>query len=338
MKWKLQKPDKFKVSLYQKVFEDIGLSQTMARILINRNVDMRTALKLLKNPTELFEEPIKIYGAELVAKEILKYLNQDKRFYVYADYDVDGMTSGYIVTEYLRSLGETVEVTFPERSDGYGINLKFCTKVAEDKNAVVITVDNGITKVDEVKFLNENKIPVIVTDHHQPAENLPECPFCDAFADKGSAGKHLCGAGIIWKVICLVDEFLKSENYSFSAKYAPPEKFIPYVAIGTIGDMMPLTAENLAIIKIGMEMIRQHKVKTLDVLFKSGLFGSSEVNVRNIAFGLNSMMNACSRMGDINKACKLFFLENASEDEIYAYGQEMKKMNVLMNHIITIFY
>lgn len=216
---------------------------------------------------------------------------------------------------------------FPQRSDGYGISLKFCEKVVEDKNAVVVTVDNGITKIDEIKFLNDKNIPVLITDHHQPTEILPECPICDAFADKNSAGKHLCGAGIIWKVICLVDEFLKAKNYNFSKKYMSPEKFIPYVAIGTIGDMMPFTTENLAIIKVGLEMLRQHKVKTLDVLFKSGLFGSTEVNVRNIAFGLNSMMNACSRMGEIEKACNLFFLENASEDEIYAYGQEMKKLN-----------
>ena len=244
MKWKLHKPNKFKVSLYKKVFEDIGLSKTMAKILLNRKIDMQTALKLFKKPEELSENPRKIFGAESVAKEIVNFLKQKKFFYVYADYDVDGMTSGYIITEYLRSLNAKVEVIFPNRSEGYGINLQFCEKIINRPNAVVITVDNGITKVDEVRFLNENKIPVIVTDHHQPSEKLPECLVCDAFADKESAGKHLCGAGIIWKVICLVDELLKSENYFFSAKYKSPENFIPYVAIGTIGDIMPLTAEN----------------------------------------------------------------------------------------------
>ena len=240
------------------------------------------------------------------------------------------MTSGYIITNFLRTLGEEVEVMFPQRSDGYGLNMLYCRKIVEqdsDKNSVVITVDNGITKVKEIKYLKENDVTVIITDHHEPLEVLPDCVMCDPFLDENSAGHHLCGAGVIWKVICIIEDILRKQEFKFPVGHIVPFHYLSYVAIGTIGDVMPFTKENLAIMRIGLSLLDKSEVHVLDVLFKNGLFGSHRVNVKNIIFGLNSMMNACSRMGQIWRACKLFFMEDYSEDEIYAYGQEMKHLN-----------
>lgn len=328
MKWKLRDSNPLLVSLYKKVFEQNNLSSIMARILLGRNLDIETSMKLINDPMSLIENPHDITGAEDVAVEIIKNLKQNKLFYVYADYDIDGMTSGYIITEYLRSLDAEVEVIFPQRSDGYGLNMDFCRKiVSERKNCVVLTVDNGITKVNEIQYLADNGISTIVTDHHEPKENLPNCVICDPFTDENSAGHHLCGAGVIWKIICLIDEILHKQKFNFFEYYLSPEAYIPYVALGTIGDIMPYTLENLAIMRIGLYKLKHNEVRAVYELFKSGVLGSSRINIKNINFGLNSMMNACSRMGKIEKACNLFFLEEADENEIYLYGQEMKKLN-----------
>lgn len=325
MKWNLSKPNPLSVGLYCK---KLGISRIMAKVLLNRNVHGNVASKLVKNAWGLIEDAMKISGASDAAKDIIKHLNKRKKFYIYADYDVDGMTSGYIIADYLRSLSEEVEVIFPQRADGYGINMMFCEKlVVSKKECVVITVDNGITKADEVDYLLRNGIAVIVTDHHKPNEKMPRCTICDPHTDKDSAGHHLCGAGVIWKVLTLIDKSLRTNGHEFPSSYKSPDSYIAYVAIGTIGDMMPLTAENLAIIKNGLEQLHQNQIKALSVLFREGMFGSSRVNVRNIIFGLNSMLNACSRMGQTEKASELFFMEDSDYDDIYEYGSVMKDIN-----------
>ena len=329
MKWNIKKINPWKIIEYSR--KGMNLSYPAIRTFVNRDIDASTAKSLVENPPSLFVEPHLIIGIEDVAAEIISHLGQNKTFCIYADYDVDGMTSGFVASSYLRSLGEKVEVKYPERSEGYGINLDYCKKLSKrassGESLVVITVDNGITKTREIDFLNKNNIPVIITDHHEPQGELPDCPILDPYVGDSIIGRNLCGAAVFWKIALYIHKILLAEKFPLPKSYKHPNIFIPYVAIGLIGDMMPMTIENMAIISAGLNMIRQHKVHVLDVLFKEGLFGSSRINTKSIAFGLNSYMNACSRLEDIEAACHLFEKENENTDDIYLYGKQMEKLN-----------
>lgn len=296
MKWNIKKPNVLKVAAYK---NRLGISSLFARVFLNRGIALDAADKLLHDPLALIEDPYEIVHAELAARTILQMLHQKKQFYVFADYDVDGITSGYIMTDFLRSIGEAAMAYYPERREGYGLSMAFAEAVVREENAVVITVDNGITKVDEVAFLQAHGIPVIVTDHHEPQAGLPDCPCCDPHISETGAGSHLCGAGVAWK-ICMILEDLLHKGSS--------EKYLPYVALGTVADVMPMTQENAAIVNLGLAAINRGNSRTIHALMDA--LDIKELTAEDIAWKIAPKLNACGRMGDVHTAGDFFFLED----------------------------
>lgn len=302
MKWNIKKPNILKVAAYKK---RLGISSIFAKVLLNRNIKIDTADKILHDPMMLIEDPYKIAGAEEVARAIIKLLDEKKEFFVFADYDVDGLTSGFIMTDFLRSIGAKASVYYPERYEGYGLNMKFC-KEAVQFQGIIITVDNGITKNAEIEWTKRCGTPIVVTDHHEPQGKLPDCPCCDPYISESSAGHHLCGAAVAWKVCMIIEDILGKGD---------TEKYLPYIALGTIADVMPMTPENAALVNLGLEAVNQGKSRAIKALMNACDIKS--LTAEDIAWKIAPKLNACGRMNDIMAAGELFFMEDASDEELH---------------------
>lgn len=322
MQWKIKRHNELTV---QHLMKAIPCGRLLAEVLESR---MAPGIpeKLLHDPMELIENPYDIEGIEEVARQIIKAVCDSHFLYIYADYDVDGLTSGYIMSKFLEELGGKAVVHFPERTEGYGLSMEFCKEVVESKESraiTIITVDNGITKHDEINFLKEHDINVIVTDHHEADEvsGIPSVPVCDPKASKNKVGEHLCGAGVAWKVCSVIEDILERE-YGLE-KTDRMSKYVPYVALGTVADVMPMVPENMALINLGLYIINERK----NLLFNCFMeyLQKEYINAETFAWELAPMLNACGRMGETRTGANLLFA--SSKEETMEWLKDIDDLN-----------
>lgn len=313
--------------LYQQITEE-ELYLLIASILINRGIESKEDIdKLLNNVGESILDPELLYNAKKAADIITEYCNNPNAYvYVFGDYDCDGVCSTYIFVSILRRIAKGyVNYHLPNRSEGYGLSMAFCQQIVEkhyhedtahmDK-VLVVTVDNGITKYKEVEYLKNCGIEVIITDHHtSKKEELPNCLIVNPNnneIEQGDTYRHLCGAGVAFKVGQLI-----LRNYGI---YDMME-YVPYMAIATLTDVMPLTNENVAIIQYGLEIMNSDKCpKGIQALKENKNIDVLTAN--DILWTIGPMINACGRMGDTELASKIFFL-----DEVATPSEIINKIN-----------
>lgn len=304
MKWKMKKYNPFDVMQYKNTLKTADI---LTKILINRRVKTSIARKILNDPYSLLENPSNVCGLDKAVDAIIKAISDKDEIWIFADYDVDGLTAGFIMNKFLSEYTSSdIHLHYPERTDGYGLNKKFCDKLIERKKAsgksiTVITVDNGITAVDEVELLVRNNINVIITDHHEPKEKLPQATaLCDAFLDKDrkDGGHHLCGAAIAWKVCAMVDIKL---NLNAGALI---NNLMAYVALATSADVMPMVPENIAIINIGLQIINSGQCDNLYMLLKH--LGVKKATPKDLNWNIAPKINSCTRMNKLNLASAFF--------------------------------
>lgn len=310
MKWNIKKTDEALLKKYQ---EELNIDEILAKILINRNVDIKTADVLLNNPEKAMQDPYLLLHAEKAATEIIDAVEKDSEIWVFADYDVDGITSGFVITDFLRrTTNNNIYVYYPERDNGYGLNMEFCHAIAKRKeeenikNMMVITVDNGTSSVEEVEFLKENKIDVVITDHHMPKDTLPNCTIVNPHLTNDPVYHHLSGCGTVFKVIQIIEDAI-----GIKEKISPQYLFA--VALGTIADMMPMTPENIAFSRLGLKQINGKNCPKTWKYFKKHL-GKKKLGPLDVAWDIGPRLNACGRMGQIDKGAILFFM-NDDDDE-----------------------
>ena len=303
-----------------------NLNENVVKLLLGRGyneeyIELLTASEVgLINPHNSFK------FVEEAAYEIAEYIqNDDAKIYIYGDYDSDGINAGFIIGDCIKQLITVMEskceleVCLPNRSDGYGLSLNWCEHVYKDslennKNALVITVDNGITKREEAEYLINHNINVIITDHHVPKEGyVPEnCLVVDPWLNDldNEDAKGLCGAAVAYKICAYLLEDIYKDTSEYHLLY------VPHVAIATITDMMPITKENIAFVKYGLTLIEQEYC-TDGILHYKNFIGKS-VTPKDIAFELGPQLNACGRMGRTEVAGDLFFGCDDSEiDDVY---------------------
>lgn len=305
--WKMKEHFSKDIAEYQNSVKCI--SQMLARILMNRNIKAEDAEKILHNPLHGIVNPATIYGAMEVAEHLANFIKRDHvRFFVYADYDVDGLTSGYIMGDYLRKY-HTTEVKYPERSDGYGLSLAWSQELVErhaehkDETWVVITVDNGITKHEETKYLMDHGIRVLITDHHEPiAGEPPALAVCDPKLtyNPQDPSFDLCGAAVAWNICAIVDDILKDDEAGERIR-----SYLPYAAVATVSDVMPMTPSNAAFVNAGLSEINDKKQDSI-----SALMTATEIpfplTAKKIGWEIGPRLNACGRMGNTALGGRLF--------------------------------
>ena len=311
MNWNTKTANIIQIKKYARV---LGVSDMMAHVLVNRGLSIEVAQALLENPAMLLEAPEDIIGAEAAAAKIMEYLQKPgAEIWVFADYDVDGITSGYVITDFLRRASDNeVFVYYPDREEHYGLNMNFCNNIVARKeqdgvDILVVTVDNGVAALKEIERLQQGGVEVVVTDHHQPQATLPNCIVCDPHVSEESAGHHLAGVGVAWKVCQLIDNAMDLDII---------HEYLFAVAIGTVADVMPMTHENMALVNMGLDQLNS-KIDCPNAfqVFK-GHIEKDTLTATDIAWDVAPKLNACGRMGDIEQAAVLFYMNDSEKQEI----------------------
>ncbi len=310
---KLKDVNPVKALAYKK---KLGVSIPMAQILSTR-VSLDTADKLINDPTDLLNASDSIYGVD----EVAVGLSSQDNIYIFADYDVDGLMSGFILNDFLDIIGKKSHVHYPSRKHGYGLNLswaKWKVRKNRGKKFTVVTVDNGITAFEAIDYLREHGVPVYVIDHHEPADKLPDAVICDPWVDPSKGGTYLCGAAVVWKVIIEM-----AFNLGWSAEEVNDVvlAYLPYVATATISDVMPASEENYAIVQEGLRMINRGYASELSTLMDTE--GIESMRTKDIAWTISPELNACSRMNRIELAAKFF----SGASDLKKLAREIKNVN-----------
>lgn len=263
-------------------------------------------------------DPLLMKDTDKAAELIREALDDGRKITVYGDYDCDGVTAAAIMYSYLEAQGAEVEYYIPDRSEGYGMNIPALERIISGGTKLVITVDNGISAIEEARFLKKKGVELIITDHHQPGLELPECAACidPNRADDGSPFKDLCGAGVALKLLAALEE---DEEFVL-------DTYAHLAAVGTIGDVMPLKGENRYIVQRGLENIKNEQNAGLTALIRSAGRGTENVTSTDIAFSVCPRINAAGRLESAEKALRLLLCEDDA-DTAKRIAEELSALN-----------
>lgn len=297
-KWECYAVDENKVN---ELVNKFGISGILARILVNKNITQKDEIDLFMNPTRKdFHDPFLMPDMEIIVDRVLQAIEQKEKIMIYGDYDADGITSITVLKSFLEERGLEVASYIPNRLDeGYGLNKTALKKIYDDGYRLIITVDCGISGIDEVDYANSLGMEVLITDHHEPAETLPKAvAVVDAKRkDNKYPFNQLAGVGVVFKLIQAISIKLDLEEKEYL-------KYLDIVCIGTISDIVPLIDENRVIAKLGLKLIAQTKNIGLKALLE--VIGFKNIDSTTISFGVAPRVNACGRMGDEQVALDLF--------------------------------
>lgn len=301
-KWEYYKINEGKVKEIQ---EKYNVNRLLATILANREID---DIKTYLEPTRRdFHDPYKMPDMEKAVERILKAIENKEKIIIFGDYDVDGITSITVLKSFFKELGIEVDEYIPNRlNEGYGLNKEAIKKIAEQCNSLMITVDCGITGIEEIEYAKSLGIDTIVTDHHEPGEELPNAiAVVDCKRkDNKYPFRELAGVGVAFKLCQAISQKLKLDEKQYL-------KFLDIVALGTISDIVPLKDENRVITKLGMMLIKQ--TKNCGLVSLLNLAGYNKIDSTAISFGIAPRINACGRMGHANEALDLLLCSNMRE-------------------------
>ena len=269
------------------------------RLLRERGISKEEELRFF-SPSLDDLTPLKDYaGLREAAKRLLLAIREKQKIVIYGDYDCDGLCATAILYEYLTSLGADCGYYIPDRhTEGYGINFDALADIAEREFPdLIISVDCGITSCEEVRFAQEVLgIDMIITDHHEPPAELPDCPVFDPKLSAPPAYRDLCGAGVAFTLVRALDK-KASEN------------FLDIAAIATVADVVPLTRDNRAIVSLGLAQLNKRRRRGLNMLMDSCVRG--KVTSRDIAFKLGPRINATGRVETARDTVALFYEKDA---------------------------
>lgn len=306
-KWEYANPNE---EIVKEISKKFGINELLASILVNRNVIEEETIKKFLNPTRNdFYNPFTLPDIEKAVDRIIKAMNNNERVIIYGDYDVDGITSTTVLKKFLDERGMNVGYYIPNRLDeGYGLNKDSVTKIVNDGYTLMITVDCGISGIEEVNLGNSLGLETIITDHHEPLEELPNAiAVVDAKRkDNQYPCNQLAGVGVVFKLIQAISIKLGLDEKEYL-------KYLDLVCVGTISDIVPLIDENRIIAKLGLKLVEVTKNLGLKILLKS--IGYTNIDSNTVSFGIAPRINACGRMGHEIDALNLFLTENIKEAE-----------------------
>ena len=304
-KWQIYDTDENKT---EELIKEYGINKLLATILANRKITSEEEIRLFLNPTRNdFHDPFLIKDMDIAVNRIIKAIKNKEKIIIYGDYDVDGITSITVLKSFLQERGMEVSQYIPNRLDeGYGLNKTAVKKIADSKCQLMITVDCGISAIEEVEYANSLGIETIITDHHEAGNDLPKAiaVIDNKRKDSTYPFRELAGVGVVFKVIQAISNKLglKEEEYL---------KYLDIVCIGTISDIVPLIDENRVIAKLGLLLIKQTKNIGLRSIINSS--GYKQLDSNSISFGVAPRINACGRMWEAEKALELFLSKNIVE-------------------------
>lgn len=300
----------------KRINSSTDLGPLLSEIMAARGLDTLEKLADFFNGSEL-SDPFLLLDMQNAVDEINSKVDSGELICIYGDYDCDGITATAVLYSFLESMGANVSYYIPERADGYGLNADAVRKIAEQGAGLIITVDNGISAIDEARLIAELGMSLVITDHHQPTETLPEAA---AVVDPHRPGcpspfKHLCGAGVVLKLCAALD------GGSFDAVC---EQYLDLVAIATVADVVPLIGENRVIVSQGLRLLRNTENVGLLALLEECGADISKITSTSLAFTVAPRINASSRFGSPKTALDMLLSEDSSAEE---YARELDRLN-----------
>ena len=299
----------------RRLADELGIEPLVARVLVARgHADVEDARAFLTPSLERdWEDPLCIPGMDEVASRLERALAARETIAVFGDFDVDGMTSTCLLTLALRRLGGDVHPFIPRRfGEGYGLSREALARVSASCSPdLVVTVDNGIAAAREVEWLLEAGIDVVVTDHHEPADLVPEgIPVTDPKLSASCPSRELAGAGVALKLVCELGRRLGAPDLW--------KDYVDVAALGTLSDMMLLAGENRALVREGVERMRHCTRPGLVALAATAGTDLAQVTPDALPFSLIPRLTAAGRMGSTDVALELLLTDDPAEAAVLA--------------------
>ena len=303
---------------------ETGYTPLTAAVLSARGIDTpQAAADYLSCDVRGLHDPFGLTDMDKAVEVIRDVMDRGEKMVVYGDYDVDGITATCTLVDYLRSKGAKCEYYIPNRlTDGYGLTRPAMEQLYEQGTRLLITVDSGITANEEIAVARELGMQVVITDHHECHENLPDAQAvvdCKR-TDDTYPFSSLAGVGVAFKLICA----LEGDTLSMLDRYAD------LVALGTVADVMPIVGENRIIVAEGLKKLSVTANIGLEMLLREAGMKNRRLTSSTISYVLAPRINAAGRMGDARAAFNLFVSEDENEilnlaAQLCAYNTERQK-------------
>lgn len=316
-KWKYEKIDD---SLIKQVASENNIPKPVAELMIKKGIYSKDDIELFFNGSlKSLRNPFDIKDMEKAAERIAKAVMNHESIFIYGDYDVDGVTATALMYIFLMQCGANVSYYIPNRlEEGYGLNKDAINEIHHRGADLIITVDCGISAIEEVLLAKELGMDIIITDHHQPSKELPVA--ADAIInpmreDDLYPNKTLAGVGVAFKVVMALRFTLRKHNF-FQNDAPNIRNLLDIVTLGTIADVMPLVDENRIFVRHGLELMSGDNVRIgIDELKKviDSLSTVQKMKTSNIGFQIAPRINAMGRMASSDKSLKLLVTQNRNE-------------------------
>jgi len=318
-RWNLKEvADPFEINY---LADSLNISEILAKLLVLRDIKTFTQAKsFFRASLEDLYDPFLMNGMEVATHRVIEAVTNQEKILVYGDYDVDGTTSTAMLYMFLKKLEANVEYFIPNRvKEGYGISTQGIDYAKDLEVKLLISVDCGITAVDEVEYAKKFGIDTIICDHHQPKEKIPNCyalldpikPNCNY------PFKFLSGAGVTFKLIQGICERI--------GKHEEPMEYLDLVALSSAADIVPLIDENRVLVKEGLALINSAPRPGIKALLDSAKIIPGNLNSGQIVFGLAPRINAVGRLSEAKTAVELMITND--DDEATRLALVLEKEN-----------
>ena len=313
-KWTVQKLNK---DLASTIAERYSIDPLTALLLTQRGFDTFDKLDEFFDDSEEWIDPFLLPDMEKAVERINDAIFDGERICVYGDYDCDGVTSTTILYSYLEAQGADVTYMLPERErDGYGLSNQVVDRIAATGTRLIVTVDNGISAVEEAKYIKEKGMELVVTDHHLEGDELPDCvAIVDPHRnDWDCPFEDYAGCGVALKLCCAME----------GSNEEVMQEFADIAALGTVADMVPLTGENRKIVLYGLRLLNTYRKPGIEAILEKAGLSDKTLDSTSISFGIAPRINAAGRMGTAERALDLLLA-----DDPYSASEMAEEVNVM---------
>jgi len=296
---------------------ELGINPIISQILTNRDISSPDEARKYLSPS-LFDlhNPFLMKDMQKGVRRLIKAIYNREKIVIYGDYDADGITSIVVLLKFLKEIGNTVDYYIPDRTgEGYGLNRSAIDRMKSNGANLIITVDCGISDLEEVSYARTIGIDTIILDHHEVPDRLPNAV---AVIDPNRKDcqfpfKHLAAVGIVFNFLIALRSSLRKDGFWRNNRYPNLKEYLDLVALGTIGDISPLIDENRIFTKIGLDLITDDKRIGLKTLKEISGLENQVIDSRGVSFCLTPRINAAGRIGSPRDAVELLLADDLKE-------------------------